>query len=267
MPENNIPKLSTVTIVRHEISQHLHNVYNANQLLTIQARTARAQSHTSQIKSNILSAMRILSNYIDYIANPEEYDEYMRVSFKEIDIVKFIRRMQLSITELITSDYNINLSLKTGAESIFVITDSKRLEKILYNLVSNSVRHAVKKEKQKIVWSVKETDDSVTVSVRDLSGGIETEDNIFEAYKSSENSAIDPATGLGLGLAATLKLASEMQAEIALENMPGIGAEFSVIMPKTVELPREMSVVSDSGNDMFEIDEELLLMYFGDVFE
>ncbi|MCL2837591.1 MAG: HAMP domain-containing histidine kinase [Oscillospiraceae bacterium] len=262
------PQISALTVMRHEITQHLHSAYNTNQLLSMRHKTPKDKRDMSQIKSDVLSALKKFSNWIDYSANPSEYDAYMQTNLQNVDIVKVIRSIYERIVELVTSEHKINFQLKTGIESVFVVTDVKRLETILYNLISNSARHANRLVDNKIVLEIKNNDTDVVISVRDLSGGItpEEEVEIFEAYKSAEASTICPATGLGLGLAVALKLANEMQGKIMLETLVGHGSEFSIILPKNLELPTGTSAVNDV-HDSFAPDETAILIYFSDVSE
>ena len=262
----NVPHLSALTFIRHEISRHMHNIYNTNQLLSMRHKTVKDQRDINLIKSNSLAALKKFSNFAEYHANPNDRDAYTQVNLQNVDIVKVVRSMYERIVELVAVERNINFRLKTGVDSVLVVADIKRLEIILYNLISNSARHATRTDDNKIVLEIKNNDNHVVISVRDLSGGImpEDQDIIFEAYKSAESSAIHPKTGSGLGLAVSLKLAHEMNGKIMFETIPGHGSEFSVVLPKGHSLPKEAATVSDIC-DTFEPDDMLILMYFSDV--
>lgn len=271
----NTPSLNAITIARHEINQHLHNVHNSNQALAIYVKGDKAQCHMEQMKINNLAVLKKFGNLMDYMANPCEYDEYMQVNFKKLDIIQAVRSMQKQISEYVSVD-NINLQLKTGIESIFVTTDIRRLKKILYNLLSNSMRHTRSGGTKKIVLSVKDIGDSVVVSVRDLSGGclrnlsngfLCHESDVLEALKNKEISTVDPMLGFGLWFAVSLKFANEIGAKLEINNTSETGCEASVILPKEIEDPPiAASIVSDSIG-ILDPDESLINVYFSDIFE
>jgi len=264
----NVPELSGLTMVRHEINQHLHNVHNANQLLSHRLKTAKDKSLTHTIAANNLSALKKIGNVMDYIATINGHDKYTQVNLQKIDIVKMVRLIVARIVEIIPVEHNINLSLKTGMESIFIVTDIKRVEKILYNLISNSVKPASQTGDNKISLEVKEVGNDVVISVRDLAGGItEAEEQIiFQAYKNAETSAISTTTGFGLGLAVSLMHAKQMNGLITFKNLAGKGLEFSLNLPKDLQLKKSQSFVGDTSVT-FEPSDELIMIAFSDVRE
>ena len=262
----NVSQLDISTVIRHEIIQHLHNVHNSNQLLSAIVKSTKAESYIISINSNNLLALKKINNLLDFLAQPQRYDDYMAVNLQKIDVVKFVRWMHKRICELITKPNNINFQLKMGIESLFIFTDVKRLEKILYNIISNSLQHTVRKGGNNICLSVDETDIQVKVSVRDLSGGAVDESSIFETYKNIESSGIIPPSGAGLGLAVALKHAREMGAEILFETTAGQGSKAEVSLPKNLGLASERLPIKDAAA-LFEPDDFLILACFSDVFE
>ena len=233
----NMPEISELTVLQHEIAQHFHNVHSMNELLAKHGNIEKVRDLTDQIKLQNLTALRKFNDFFDYIMDSKHYDSFTKVRLHNVDITTTVRKIHERLLELVTAEYDVNISFRSGVEAIFIATDVKRLEKILYNIVSNAVRHAPESGVRRIKWRVTDTQDGVFISIKDLSGGLcnEDEDEIFEAYKSADYSAICPATGFGLGLATSLKRAQEIGAKLFVDNTPGVGVEFLVFLPRDIE--------------------------------
>jgi len=243
----NISEISGLTVLKHEIVQHLHNVNNMNQLLAMYAKTDKTQNITDQIRLQSFNALRKFNDFADYVTSSKCYDAFTQVSLHKVEIITTVRKIHERLLKLVTAECNVNISFKSGVDSIFVATDVRRLEKILCNFVSNSVRNMPNPGVRKIRWSVKDSVDSVIISIKDLSGGLTEDDElvIAEAYKTTDYSAICTMSGFELGLAVSLKHAREISAKLSIKNTPGVSVEFSISLPKNLEATEDKPALGD----------------------
>lgn len=111
----------------------------------------------------------------------------------------------------------------------FVCSDSKRLEMILRNLISNAVKYG-----EHVEIAIDESGSRTRIEVRDDGPGISLKDRhrVFEEFYRAEEAKRRSVDGLGLGLALVRKLAHEIQAEVRLENPGEKGARFSLSLPR-----------------------------------
>jgi two-component system aerobic respiration control sensor histidine kinase ArcB len=127
-----------------------------------------------------------------------------------------------------------------------VITDGTRLRQILWNLISNAVKFT---QKGNVSVRIRyDAGDMLRFEVEDSGIGIpqEEQDKIFAMYYQVKDSqGGKPATGTGIGLAVSRRLAKSMGGDITVSSQPGSGSTFTL----TVHAPAIAEEVEDTLAD------------------
>ena len=112
-----------------------------------------------------------------------------------------------------------------------LLTDPRRLEKILNNLLGNAFKFT--EEKGSIYFSIYSNEQKAHFEVKDTGRGIPKEDlpYIFDRYFQSKQEALTKSTGSGIGLSLSQELAKLMGGYIKVLSKFGVGSTFTLSLP------------------------------------
>ena len=224
----NLSKLQQrfVSDVSHELRTPLTTIRMASQVIfatkdTFEPTVARsAELLISQIE-------RFESLLIDLLEVSRFDAQAAVMEVEEIDLVALVKE---TIDYVHPSQDRI-ITLQAPNTSIMVDVDPRRIKRIIRNLISNALDH---REDKRVDVRIAETDNEVSVGVRDYGSGFNFVDRkmLFERFWRADSSRARSTGGTGLGLSISLEDAKLHQGEIDAWGERGKGAHFVLTIPK-----------------------------------
>lgn len=169
----------------------------------------------------------------------------------ELEIVGFINEIATSFKEK-AEQKQIQFEVRANPDVIQVWCDPDKLEKILYNLLSNAFKFTASQGRISVLVSVEKRNvpnrtkrfgvwystkeqlrDFVRIEIEDTGRGISPAhiDRIFERFYQIESPASQTQKGTGIGLALTKDLVDLHHGNIEVKSIENIGSRFVVFLP------------------------------------
>ncbi|MDR1718639.1 MAG: response regulator [Dysgonamonadaceae bacterium] len=166
----------------------------------------------------------------------------MELNMKYDDIIRFIIDLTSSFT-FYAQEKNIQYITTSSIVNSWMNFDPDKLDKILYNLISNAFQYTP--EGGKIEVNLSETIENnkkyLQIQVSDTGIGISNEEKekLFTAFYQGKRRKILRNEGSGIGLALTKELVDLYQGKIYVESKVEHGAVFTVLLPVAEQKPEK----------------------------
>jgi len=171
---------------------------------------------------------------------------------KSVEMVSFIRIIVNAFDYLAKSN-NINLTYHSGVSELNASVDTIKLERILYNIISNALKFTKEGGKIEVVLSYDEQSNVFYITVKDNGIGIEQQNQrrVFEKFYQEDKT--NSSQGLGLGLYTTRKFLHLMNGDITIESVREEGTTVTINLPAKKTDSVEVPVQEASAEQEFTI--------------
>lgn len=141
-----------------------------------------------------------------------------------------LTRGTVSNFENLARSRNIRLEVEIP-DSLYVMTDAEKVQRILLNLLSNSFKFSP--EGGMVRVTVEEKEDNVILGVEDNGPGVpeNLRGEIFEPFRQVDGSSRRRYGGTGLGLAIVKQFSEILGGYASVSDVPGGGAVFRITLP------------------------------------
>ncbi|MBO9200713.1 MULTISPECIES: hybrid sensor histidine kinase/response regulator transcription factor [Niastella] len=146
------------------------------------------------------------------------------------DIVSFVKEITCSFTDMAGAKH-IHFNFSNSIESLQISFDPDKLERILFNLLSNAFKFTPEHGSIQVI--VGQEEQFVSIMVKDSGIGIPQgdQDKIFERFFQHDIPGSILNQGSGIGLAISKEFVRLHQGTISVTSEPGKGTCFTVLLP------------------------------------
>jgi len=171
-----------------------------------------------------LEVLDLITRFFELVKIESEDSNYENT---KIELNEICRKVILEYYEILTKK-GFEVSIEVPAESTFVWGNEEAIERILNNLISNSINYGA--DGKLIGLKLTSKDDFAYIEVSDKGKGINEIDKnrVFERLYTMEDSRNKLYQGSGLGLTITKRLVEQMGGSISLESVPFQKTTFTV---------------------------------------
>lgn len=244
--ELNHAKLQFFTNITHEFLTPL----------TIISATADELQQTSPRRDNLYETLtrninrltRLLQQILEF-RKAESGNLKLRVFYGNIS--RFIKTSTDSFYPLIRKK-KIHFSYVSDPDHIEGLFDTDKLDKILYNLISNAAKYVEEGGAIQLTLSyLDEEKGQILITVKDDGAGIpkEAQQSLFQRFYEGDYRRHN-TTGTGIGLSLVKDLVDLSHGSITVESDQGEGCKFSVILPIDISYFDDSEIDSDLSESM-----------------
>ncbi|MBI9107688.1 MAG: response regulator [Spirochaetales bacterium] len=199
-------------------------------------------ANSSLIVSNGIRLSNMVNDILDFSSIR---DNSLNLNITAVDLFQITHKV-LNSCEALVAVHDKTLSNEVTRDTPRVAADEQRIEQILYNIVSNSVRHIDSGDVQ-IRTDISEEEVRIIVRVTGSDLDLETVVELFSAYEQSQSSSLDNKDVSDLSLAIAKKLI-----ELHDEDL-GIDTEENVLI-YSFSLPLWTGEAPLTDEEVLEID-------------
>lgn len=238
------------SVISHELRSPIAVVHSAIQLLTgeLYAKEFSAGNikMLKKIEKNTYRLLRLVNNFLD-ITKAEA--GYMNVNYCNVEIAALTESLLESI-QPIAQKKNIQIYFINQCQDLVIAVDPEKYERILLNLLSNAIKFSDKEGK--IIITLQQDETCIYIGVKDNGVGIpkSKQKKIFDRFYIVDGSLSRKNDGTGIGLSLVKKFVELMEGEIRLNSEAGWGCEFTVVLPKKINIGA-MGIEFNEINDNF----------------
>ncbi|MCC8155300.1 MAG: response regulator, partial [Tannerellaceae bacterium] len=235
-------KLRFFTNISHELRTPLTLIAGpVEHVLSHEPMTLEAREQLQIVERNTNRMLRLINQILDF---RKIQNKKMKLKVQPLDIVSFVRRVMDNF-EALAEEHRIDFILETEVKAITLWLDMDKLEKIVFNLVSNAFKYTPADKMIKVI--IREDEETVSLGVEDQGIGIaeNRRESIFERFENLMDKNIFDQSSTGIGLSLVKELVDIHKATISVDSTLDKGSLFTVVFRK--------------GKEHYEADTEFIL--------
>lgn len=220
--------------ISHDLKTPINVIYSATQLeecLLKNNNIDGLKKYNTISKQNCISLIRLANNLID---TSRIESDYISANLKVKNIVEIIENIIATLVDYAHNN-NVDLIFDTNEEEVYVELDEDFMQRIIVNLISNSIKFCNYNGMIKI--NVRASYKKVVVSVQDNGIGMEEEfiKDIFNRYSMGKNNEAKSNKGTGIGMFVVKRLMEIQNGNVFVNSKIGEGTRFDLVFNRVSE--------------------------------
>ncbi len=226
-------KDSVFSNFNHELRTPLNIILSNCELIARDAALpASGKKRLDAIQNQSYNLLNIIDQFIEINKTNLQFN---KVTAETGDLVQFMQLMVADLSTLAESS-GIDLTLQLNkTKQLVCALDFAKLERILYNLITNAIKFTHKGGKVKVALSVDKRKKQLQIAISDTGIGIAKQElnTIFRQFYSArgDNQNIKTSTGFGIGLYLVKQLVDLLGGTIQVQSKLKKGSTFTLSLP------------------------------------
>lgn len=237
--ELDLVKLKFFTNISHEFRTPLTLILSPAEKLLHRFKNLPEEKYLQHIYQNSKKLLTLINQLLDF---RKMEDQGLSFNPSRGNVIEFVAGVVASFNDL-SENKNIELRLFTDLRELNMMFDKDKLERILYNLLSNAFKYTqvggvvivqtgledmaqTERDQKKSTLLIKVKDNGVGIPPDNLN-------KIFNRFYQGDNLNFSGTVGSGIGLALTKEYINLHGGTISVDSAPNIGTCFSVRLPVT----------------------------------
>ncbi|MDT0675257.1 hybrid sensor histidine kinase/response regulator transcription factor [Autumnicola musiva] len=225
-------KIRFFTNISHEFKTPLSLILAVIDKLKFKETASEKKEQLETVNKNTQRLFNLINQILD-LGNIEK-EKLLFTS--QGNLIEFLEKTFNSFQSL-AARKDITYTFKTNTDNFYTAFDQDKLEKILFNLLSNAFKFTGTEGKIlmdcRICGNTKKDEKTLKIKIKDSGIGIPEEDqkHIFDRFYKVEGTKSNSSSGSGIGLSLVKEFVELYKGKIEVQSKPEEGTMFIVSLP------------------------------------
>jgi signal transduction histidine kinase/ligand-binding sensor domain-containing protein/DNA-binding response OmpR family regulator len=250
--ELDIMKIDFFTNVSHEFRTPIALIMAPVEKLLKQADDNYSRRKLQLIHENSKRLLNMINQLLDF---SKMTVKKLQLDLREADIIKIIKEASDLFTDLADKKH-ISFSFKCDIDSGFAFFDQDKIERILFNLLSNAFKFTPDFGNVAVEAKLLESNsvEMTLLEIKVIDSGVgipaDKKDKIFERFFQNDMPASLINQGSGIGLSITKEFVDLMGGAISVESEQGKGSCFIVRLPLKISQKNNFTGIENTPEEV-----------------
>lgn len=223
-------KLRFFTNISHELRTPLTLIAGPLEyVMKNTPQTPEAMKQLQLVERNTDRMLRLVNQILDF---RKIQNKKMKLRVQRVEVVSFVKSI-MSNFDVLAEEHKIDFMFEHEKEQLYLWADADKLEKIIFNLLSNAFKYTPVGKMIKVF--IRENEQTISLGVQDQGIGIPAnkKDSLFVRFENIvDKNLFSNQSSTGIGLSLVKDLVEMHHGKVSVDTLLGEGSTFSVELKK-----------------------------------